>query len=91
MSVQATNIALTEGAKAHVREVAEVMATVGVTPRFDISYEGFGTGGTCNVPPEFALRFLTSLADATEMHARYRTRIKHISVTIRATEKTFTA
>lgn len=91
MSVITQNIALIEGAKAYVREVAESLAQAGVEPRFDIDFEGFGMGGTSDLPAEFATRYLDDLAGASGPHHRYRTKIKNVSVSVHVKDKNFSA
>jgi hypothetical protein len=91
MSVTTLNISLVEGAKAYVREASEALATISVEPRFDIHFEGFGTGWTCGVPTEFALRYLDDLASPSHANQRYRTRIRSISVSVRIRDKNFSA
>lgn len=89
MSIQSQNIALAEGAKAYVREVAEAMAIANVEPRFDVRFEGFGSGGFPGVPAEAALRYLTDLVSEQDPHYRYHTRIRHITVAVRVSDKDF--
>jgi hypothetical protein len=80
------NDELTEAAIEYVRRFEEIAGTV---PRFDIHYEGFGTGGTAGVTAEHAVRYLRNLAAADGMHYRYRKAIKILTVEVSYPEHIF--
>jgi hypothetical protein len=79
------NNTLTEAAIEYVRRFDEVGDK---EPRFDIHFEGFGTGGTAGVTKEFAIRYLRDLAASDDPHYRYRTRIRSLAVKVRYPEFT---
>lgn len=89
MSIQSQNIGLAEGAKSYVRQVAEALASLGPEPRFDIRFQGFGSGSFPNVPADAALRYLTDLVSEQGPHFRYRARIKYITVSVHIPDKDF--
>jgi hypothetical protein len=85
------NIALVEGAKAHVREITEALNECGIEPRFDVEFEGFGTGCTAGVSAEGALRYLDDLIGTHDPHTRYHTPLKNVTVSARLRPKVFAA
>lgn len=90
-NVQFANEQMVDSAVRYVRAVAEALMGSGVEPRFSISFEGFGVGGTSNVDALFAQRYLTSLASSSDPHFRYATRIRTIDVSVQGFNKLFSA
>lgn len=81
MSVNTHNFALIDEARRCVDKIATALAAADIEARFDISYEGFGSGGTTGVSAAGAHRYLNDMTSVQDVHARYRTRIRNITVT----------
>jgi hypothetical protein len=91
MSTFAANVSLVEDVRAHIHKMWIELAELGIEPRFDISYEGFGTGCTTDVTVDDALRYLTDLAGRDDPHYRHRARIKSITISVRTRDKVFSS
>lgn len=89
MNPATANYSLAADTMAHIRKTRDALAECGIEPRFDVSYEGFGTGILSNVTADGALKFLDRLTETHGAHARYRTRLKSITVSVRIRDKVF--
>ena len=89
MAIFEDNVELVAEAKRYVDNVGAALSHAGIEPRFDISYEGFGAGGTAGISLTGALDYLDSIARPGHPNARYRKRIRAIEVSVKLPDKVF--
>lgn len=91
MNTITRNNEMVQAAVDNVRKVTAALNEAGMQPRFDIHFEGFGTGGTAGVSFDGAVRYLLSLASTGHANARYRAPIKSIEIAVHVAPIVLTA